>query len=265
MSQLTQFEKATQIPQRICRLPLHVLLNVGSLLSDWDCKLGSVYSVSMAKPANRVVGRVLALVAFGWMLLAKYEDLRQNFDAGLLANRDILSWFKFLYQGSQAGFLVIIVTLVLVRRNALTTNARITGIFIALVGTVAPSLLIYGSNVATHTYVVIAAETLLLAGMAWAIWGLVTLGRCFSIVPEVRGLVTGGPYHWIRHPIYLGEIIATLGVLLPILSPVTLTIFVIFCVLQFWRTRYEESVLNTTFLEYKDYRQRTARLIPGLW
>jgi len=58
---------------------------------------------------------------------------------------------------------------------------------------------------------------------------------------------------------------AALGLLLPILSTRNVVVFALFCALQLWRTRYEEKGLAATFPVYEEYRQRTARLLPGLW
>ena len=106
------------------------------------------------------------------------------------------------------------------------------------------------------------ASIFLVGGMAFAAWSLLTLGRCFSIMPEVRGLVRRGPYRLVRHPVYLGEILATFGVLLPILSPRNVAIFVAFCALQLWRTRYEEEALTAAYPEYADYRRTTGACCP---
>jgi protein-S-isoprenylcysteine O-methyltransferase Ste14 len=51
------------------------------------------------------------------------------------------------------------------------------------------------------------------------------LGRSFSVVPQARGLVRGGPYSFVRHPLYLAEEIALLGILLQFYSLATLTLF----------------------------------------
>ncbi len=55
---------------------------------------------------------------------------------------------------------------------------------------------------------------LCIMGIALAIWARVHLGRNWSPAPALKEgheLVTSGPYKLIRHPIYTGVILATLG------------------------------------------------------
>ena len=60
-------------------------------------------------------------------------------------------------------------------------------------------------------WLVLPADLLATIGLAYSVWGLAYLRRSFSIVPEARRLVTGGPYALSRHPVYLGEIIGAMG------------------------------------------------------
>ncbi len=94
---------------------------------------------------------------------------------------------------------------------------------------------------------------------------LLHLGRSFSMMAEARRLVTSGPYHFVRHPLYAVEQITILGVFLQFRS-VTAAVFVVaHFLIQVERMRNEEAVLAQTFPEYDDYKQRTSRIIPGVF
>jgi protein-S-isoprenylcysteine O-methyltransferase Ste14 len=49
------------------------------------------------------------------------------------------------------------------------------------------------------------------SGELLVLWSLVILGKRFGIGPSDRGLVEHGPYRFIRHPMYLGELILRLA------------------------------------------------------
>ena len=106
---------------------------------------------------------------------------------------------------------------------------------------------------------------LMLGGAGFATFALLHLGRSFSLMPEARRLVTDGPYASIRHPLYVGEFLATLGLMLQYLSPLAVLIVVCVIALQFQRMHNEELVLSEMFPEYQGYRARTARLVPGVY
>ena len=105
----------------------------------------------------------------------------------------------------------------------------------------------------------------LLAGHFLCAVTLMQLGRSLSIMPEARRLVTEGLYARIRHPLYLGEAIATLGVLLLYRIPEAFALVALQFGVQLWRMYEEEKVLAAAFPEYAEYRRRTARLIPGIY
>jgi protein-S-isoprenylcysteine O-methyltransferase Ste14 len=111
----------------------------------------------------------------------------------------------------------------------------------------------------------LSALGLIIGGNLFTAYALRWLGRSFSILPEGRRLVTTGPYRAIRNPVYLGEAIATLGVMINFLSLWAVLIVAAQFALQLARIRYEERVLAETFPEYAAYARRTARLIPGLF
>jgi protein-S-isoprenylcysteine O-methyltransferase Ste14 len=106
---------------------------------------------------------------------------------------------------------------------------------------------------------------LIIAGTVFAISAVLALGRSISILPEARRLVTWGPYALVRHPLYLGEIVALAGVALQYLSPLALLLLGVQLAFQLQRMANEERVLYQAFSEYGEYMARTARLVPGLY
>jgi protein-S-isoprenylcysteine O-methyltransferase Ste14 len=110
-----------------------------------------------------------------------------------------------------------------------------------------------------------ASLLLIIAGSGFAILAVLVLGRSISLLPEARRLVTGGPYALVRHPLYLGEIVALAGVALQCLSAWALLLLGLVCAFQLQRMKFEEMVLVQVFPEYGNYMARTARLVPGVY
>jgi protein-S-isoprenylcysteine O-methyltransferase Ste14 len=106
---------------------------------------------------------------------------------------------------------------------------------------------------------------LLIAGTAFAIWALLVLGRSISLMPEARRLVTSGPYAFVRHPLYLGEMVAIAGIGLQHFSVWALLLIGLGWAFQFQRMKYEEEVLSRSFPGYGEYMARTSRLVPGVY
>jgi protein-S-isoprenylcysteine O-methyltransferase Ste14 len=111
----------------------------------------------------------------------------------------------------------------------------------------------------------IAATALILLGTALAAYALTQLGRSFSVMAEARQLVTSGVYRIVRHPLYVAEEIAVIGLVIQFLSYQTLLLVAVHAGFQLRRMRNEEAILVSTFPEYGDYKEKTARLIPGIY
>lgn len=115
---------------------------------------------------------------------------------------------------------------------------------------------------AASTALVVAGELVTVAFAVWLFVAVLALGRCFGVLPEARGLVTHGPYRYVRHPVYLGELGACAGLVLSAPSAWNLTAAAVLLGAQLVRMRLEERALAAEFPEYATYAERTPRLIP---
>ena len=108
----------------------------------------------------------------------------------------------------------------------------------------------------------IFSMSLVIIGNVITFIGLFCLRRSFSIMVEAREPVYGGIYKYIRHPIYIGEMIAIIGTLIFRFSIINLILVVIFIFGQIIRARLEEKKLSTVFPSYAEYKQKTGAFFP---
>jgi protein-S-isoprenylcysteine O-methyltransferase Ste14 len=110
---------------------------------------------------------------------------------------------------------------------------------------------------------------LLSAGAALRLWPMLALGGRFTSVVAVQEghrLCTTGIYAAVRHPSYAGVLLMDLGFAGVFRSTLALLLLPV----AFWMFRrrmdVEEAFLVQEFGdEYRRYRDRTARLLPGLY
>jgi protein-S-isoprenylcysteine O-methyltransferase Ste14 len=119
---------------------------------------------------------------------------------------------------------------------------------------------------------VVAALQVVIAGLCvWLSASAVrTLGKQWTYVArtiEGHELITQGPYHLVRNPIYLamfGMLVAW-GLSLTV-WPALLGAMVIFLIGTFVRIRSEEKLLRATFgAQFEDYARRVPAFLPGLF
>jgi protein-S-isoprenylcysteine O-methyltransferase Ste14 len=164
-------------------------------------------------------------------------------------------------------FLALVVVLFAVRRRGIAgQRATLRAGAVALLGTFLLNVVGYlPLEETTATDALLASIVVVVLGTLFTIWSLATLGRAFGLFPEVRGLVVRGPYRLVRHPVYLGEMTAALGLLIARPHPLTVAVFAVFVVLQYWRTIFEERALSAAYPdEYGAYRRQVPRLVPGI-
>ena len=114
----------------------------------------------------------------------------------------------------------------------------------------------------------VGAATVALIGAVMLVAGAAALGPSLSILPSPRAgarVVRGGVYRWVRHPIYDGVILLTIGwaVYRGDLWHVALAVAIgLFYVAKASR---EERYLLERFPDYESYRHRTWRFVPWVY
>ena len=168
-----------------------------------------------------------------------------------------------LQQVLALAYFTMLVVLYAVRLPQRGTDHRRTVIFIAFSGTFAAISASFLPGGTRREGLVLVADVLATAGLAYSVWGLAYLRRSFSIIPEARRLVTGGPYSLSRHPVYLGEIATAIGVNLATAGWLSALAIVYFVVCELLRIRWEERILALTFPnEYPEYARSVPRYLP---
>jgi protein-S-isoprenylcysteine O-methyltransferase Ste14 len=161
-------------------------------------------------------------------------------------------------------FLILIAATVLTRLSPILKAKGIEPRVSALLGTFLCAGLALLPKTELGPVFSITSTLLIMTGAMSSFIVLRWLGKSFSILAEARRLVTSGPYKVVRHPLYLCEGIAVLGVALQVISPLAVAILLIVALLQFRRMINEEAVLNSAFPEYRAYAARTPRVAPAL-
>lgn len=108
-----------------------------------------------------------------------------------------------------------------------------------------------------------------LLGMSLFAWGVVHLKGAFlgNVEPISDVLVTTGPYRFVRHPVYLGMVIPTLGLALGLRSLWgVIGVFLVFVPVSAYRAKLEEKAMARRFgQEWTDYATRTHFMFPLIY
>ena len=179
----------------------------------------------------------------------------------------ILFWNSYVKTGSITALLWIvseglIILLTLLRRMSTSISPKPVDWFLGFAGTFLVLLVRPTGQGLVQDEV---GSVFQLAGTFLSIYGKLSLGRSFGIVPANRGVVTRGPYRLIRHPIYFGYFVTHLGFLVANTSIRNLALYSFAYIFQIWRILAEERVLRID-QGYTDYCRRVRfRLIPRLF
>ena len=224
---------------------------------------GAVEGVRRRSPAywrDLLLGRLIPSLFFS-LFLAREVILLWGGVQGVRRPLDLL---YVLQQVLALTYFTMLVILYAVRLPQRGTDRRLAVIFIAFSGTFAAIGASFLPGGTRRDGLVVVADILATAGLAYSVWGLAYLRRSFSIIPEARRLVTGGPYSLSRHPVYLGEVTTAIGVNLATAGWLSALAIAYFVVCELMRIRWEERILALTFpSDYAEYARRVPRYLPN--
>ena len=109
-----------------------------------------------------------------------------------------------------------------------------------------------------------------LPALGCAFWAMLENAYASNVVriQEDRGhrVCTTGPYRFVRHPMYVGVILAVICIPLSLGSYYALILSALIIILFIIRTSLEDKALQEELTGYKGYAQKVRyRLFPGIW
>lgn len=198
--------------------------------------------------ATEIVFRLTAILALGWYAVGAWQRLAQRVDPLIL--------------------LVTIdhtlnVLLLVVARLPRDVDRRPHVVALTIAVTAYPALAVIspGSAVISRLYALFG----MLGALLFELSAKLALGRSFGLIPANRGLVRGGPYRLVRHPMYLGYLALHGFWLLAQFSARNAALYAALVALVAVRIVFEERLLERD-PAHRAYAERTRyRLLPWVW
>jgi len=118
-------------------------------------------------------------------------------------------------------------------------------------------------------WIILAAVSLCVAGLAFCLWARAVLGRNWSgtiTLKEQHELIVRGPYRIVRHPIYAG-LLAMIAATVVVKGHLAGIIGALLVFVSFWiKLSNEENLMLKQFPnQYAAYQQRVKRIIPYIF
>jgi protein-S-isoprenylcysteine O-methyltransferase Ste14 len=249
---LAQDERQNELSEPLGR-PQQLLMQIPSGYASWRGWLSgkalplAIFTTFLVTNSLTLPGQVMQLVREG---VHSYQGL------------ELLRHLLLL------GFLLLVVSAYLTRTRAVDHARGFWERFfpmLVLIVTFAGTSFLDRASGTYYSELIGAGLLLTLLGYGVNLWTLWYLRGSFGIMAEARAPVTSGPYHYVRHPLYLGESLTMLGLCVAIGTVPSMLFWVIWTGMQLTRARIEEAKLANQYLDYRIYRERTRFILPSLY
>ncbi len=169
----------------------------------------------------------------------------------------------FLYDIYFLFYSIVVLYFSIIKKNRKEGIQNKKEVFIPVISMFFPILLNFAGEFKETDFNWISI-LLIIIGLFLSTWGIFTLRKSFSIFIEAINLVKTGPYKFLKHPIYLGEILITFGFVLLINTILGYLIFIGCVIIISVRTRMEEKKLTRVFPDESEYFNSTPAFTPFL-
>ncbi len=143
----------------------------------------------------------------------------------------------------------------------------VLGIFISLAFSFIFKGMPFGNFI---SWVQVIGVFMMVGGIILREWSVITLGKGFTVIVNSQKngtLIKKGPYHILRHPSYTGTLIIMMGIPLALGTWISFIFSsVITLATHIYRIHVEEKALIEAYgKDYKNYSDKTWKLIPGIY
>jgi len=222
-----------------------------------------------AKVRRCLAARIVPTIVMFALILLQVEQLHRIW-VGLTRHGDAILAAEFTRSGLYLVFLAVPVGAFVLHDEPTTADRRPLILAVAIAASFMLVLLglFPGGPLLLRLPVAwpLAALWVTVGGVAFGVGSVICLGMSFSFRPEARRLCQRGPYRLVRHPIYLAEILVTMGALVANPRMTMVGGELVFIFLQIVRIRAEEQLLGRALPDYREFEQSVPfRLAPLVW
>ena len=196
-------------------------------------------------------------------------DIFERLFVATLYLRFVMQIVRYSLEGIDVRLMLLLVSetlpivFIIFRKPSSTLSTRMSDWLYALAGSTMPLLVFPG--VTNPVAPLALCYALVVLGLFTEVSAKVVLGPSFGIVAANRGVKSGGPYRFVRHPIYAGYSLTHVGLWLAAPSLLNAALYIATLLLQIGRIEREERVLSADSV-YREFAERVRyRLLPGVF